>query len=87
MHVALPKRHINQFKSFQQSRQQVLRVYCPNIRIYTVREGTCSGEHGIGMGKKNILLSQFGHDGIKAMKLVKTALDPLNIMNPGKVID
>ena len=52
-----------------------------------MREGTCSGEHGIGMGKKNILLSQFGHDGIKAMKLVKTALDPLNIMNPGKVID
>jgi D-lactate dehydrogenase (cytochrome) len=50
-------------------------------------EGTCSGEHGIGMGKKNILLSQFGHDGIKAMKLVKTALDPLNIMNPGKVLD
>ena len=87
MHVALPKRHINQFKSFQQSRQQVLRVYCPNIRIYTVREGTCSGEHGIGMGKKNILLSQFGHDGIKAMKLVKTALDPLNIMKPGKIID
>ena len=77
----------NQLKPVQQSRKQVLRVYCPNIRIYTVREGTCSGEHGIGMGKKNILLSQFGHDGIKAMKLVKTALDPLNIMNPGKVLD
>ena len=87
MHIALYKAPLNQFKPVHQSRQQVLRVYCPNIRIYTVREGTCSGEHGIGMGKKNILLSQFGHDGIKAMKLVKTALDPLNIMNPGKVLD
>ena len=64
-----------------------LGAYCPNIYLYTVLEGTCSGEHGIGMGKKNILLSQFGNDGIKAMKLVKTALDPLNIMNPGKILD
>ena len=49
--------------------------------------GTCTGEHGIGLGKKNLLLNQYGNEGIKAMKLVKTALDPLNIMNPGKILD
>ena len=49
--------------------------------------GTCSGEHGIGMGKKELLIKQFGQAGINTMRLIKKALDPLNIMNPGKVID
>ena len=49
--------------------------------------GTCTGEHGIGMGKKNLLMKQFGHEGIKVMKNLKNALDPLNIMNPGKILD
>jgi D-lactate dehydrogenase (cytochrome) len=49
--------------------------------------GTITGEHGIGLGKKNLLIEEFGTSGIKAMKTIKQALDPLNILNPGKVID
>ena len=48
--------------------------------------GTCTGEHGIGLGKKNLLQKQFGPSGIKTMSMIKNALDPLNIMNPGKIL-
>ena len=47
--------------------------------------GTCSGEHGIGIGKLNELEREQG-EAIHVMRAIKTALDPLNIMNPGKVL-
>jgi len=47
--------------------------------------GTCTGEHGVGQGKMALLEEQFGGAGIQVMRQIKTALDPLNIMNPGKV--
>ncbi|CAF1022458.1 unnamed protein product [Adineta steineri] len=49
--------------------------------------GTVTGEHGIGLGKKQLLIDEFGLQGINTMKVIKQALDPLNILNPGKVID
>jgi D-lactate dehydrogenase (cytochrome) len=48
--------------------------------------GTVTGEHGVGIGKKELLVDEFGAAGINAMKAIKQALDPLNILNPGKVI-
>lgn len=48
--------------------------------------GTCTGEHGIGLSKISHLESEYGEVGIQAMKSIKKALDPLSIMNPGKVI-
>jgi FAD/FMN-containing dehydrogenase len=48
--------------------------------------GTVTGEHGVGIGKKELLIEEFGPSGINAMKLIKKALDPLNILNPGKII-
>ncbi len=48
-------------------------------------EGTCTGEHGVGMGKMKYLKTELGH-GLDVMRSIKTALDPLNIFNPGKVI-
>jgi D-lactate dehydrogenase (cytochrome) len=50
-------------------------------------EGTCTGEHGIGLGKKKSLVKELGLDTIGVMQKVKMALDPDWLMNPGKVFD
>ncbi|KAJ3573822.1 hypothetical protein NPX13_g4568 [Xylaria arbuscula] len=50
-------------------------------------EGTCTGEHAIGWGKKDSLVREVGPDTIALMKQIKKALDPLWIMNPGKIFD
>jgi len=47
-------------------------------------DGTCSGEHGIGQGKISLLEREIG-GGVDVMRHVKRALDPLNILNPGKI--
>ncbi|PVI06541.1 D-lactate dehydrogenase mitochondrial precursor [Periconia macrospinosa] len=50
-------------------------------------EGTCTGEHGIGLGKKDSLLKELGIDTVNVMKSIKFALDPHWLMNPGKIMD
>jgi D-lactate dehydrogenase (cytochrome) len=47
-------------------------------------EGTCTGEHGVGQGKAKYLKAELG-DGLAVMRAIKTTLDPLDIMNPGKI--
>eukprot|EP00088_Acartia_fossae_P036635 TRINITY_DN3782_c0_g1_i1.p1 TRINITY_DN3782_c0_g1~~TRINITY_DN3782_c0_g1_i1.p1 ORF type:complete len:501 (+),score=78.72 TRINITY_DN3782_c0_g1_i1:55-1557(+) len=49
--------------------------------------GTCTGEHGVGLGKKELLKEQFGQDALSVMKAIKLALDPNNLMNPRKILD
>ncbi|XP_067853858.1 probable D-lactate dehydrogenase, mitochondrial [Heptranchias perlo] len=48
--------------------------------------GTCTGEHGVGLGKRQLLTEEIGAVGMQVMREIKAALDPKNIMNPGKVV-
>lgn len=49
--------------------------------------GTCTGEHGIGLGKKALLEHELGRPAVKAMREIKRALDPAGLLNPGKIFD
>ena len=49
-------------------------------------DGTCTGEHGVGMGKMDFLIAEHGGDAISVMRSIKNAIDPDNIMNPGKIL-
>jgi len=48
-------------------------------------EGTCTGEHGVGLHKMDFLVSETGTGAVEMMRTIKRALDPKNIMNPGKI--
>ncbi len=47
--------------------------------------GTCSGEHGVGLHKMDFLVTEAGAGAVEMMRTIKRALDPKNIMNPGKI--
>jgi D-lactate dehydrogenase (cytochrome) len=48
-------------------------------------DGTCTGEHGVGLGKINSLVAEHG-EALHVMRAIKQAIDPQNIMNPGKIL-
>jgi glycolate oxidase len=48
--------------------------------------GTLTGEHGIGAARRDFLVSQRGERAVEAMRAIKAALDPMNILNPGRVV-
>ncbi len=50
-------------------------------------DGTSTGEHGVGIGKKKYMVFEHGEGGVDAMRQLKHLFDPNNIFNPGKVVD
>ncbi|GIK25457.1 MAG: oxidoreductase [Betaproteobacteria bacterium] len=49
-------------------------------------EGTCTGEHGVGIGKQKFLVAEHGEAAVDVMRALKLALDPENLLNPGKIL-
>lgn len=49
-------------------------------------EGTCTGEHGIGLGKKKFMVREHGADAVEVMRALKAALDPDDLLNPRKIL-
>ena len=49
-------------------------------------DGTCTGEHGVGLHKMEFMQAEHGQEALDLMHSLKQAFDPHNILNPGKVI-
>jgi D-lactate dehydrogenase (cytochrome) len=56
------------------------------VELALSMDGTCTGEHGVGQGKIKYLLAEHGAPALAAMVAIKRALDPQNILNPGKIL-
>jgi D-lactate dehydrogenase (cytochrome) len=60
--------------------------FCARLNERAQRmDGTCTGEHGIGQGKIGFIEGEIGRAGVDVMRSIKAALDPSNILNPGKI--
>ena len=48
-------------------------------------QGSCTGEHGIGLTKQHFMAVEHGQNAVDVMQSIKAALDPKQLMNPGKI--
>ncbi|NYT80088.1 FAD-binding protein [Alcaligenaceae bacterium] len=72
----------------EHSHEEVQRAEALNARLVAralAMDGTCTGEHGIGLHKQNFLIDELGAASVSVMRQLKQALDPRNILNPGKI--
>jgi D-lactate dehydrogenase (cytochrome) len=65
--------------------EAVERIYSSMVAQALSVGGTCTGEHGIGMGKKSKLMAEYGPDVVGLMQSIKQVWDPKSILNPGKI--
>lgn len=57
------------------------------VRRAIAADGTCTGEHGVGLHKMQFMAEEHGEDALALMRSLKHAFDPNNILNPGKIIN
>ncbi len=67
-----------------QERETVKRINHRLVARALALDGTCTGEHGIGVGKRGFLVEEHG-EAVEVMRTIKQAIDPHNLMNPGKI--
>lgn len=65
--------------------QRAEKIYDAMIERALRVGGTCTGEHGIGLGKRTKLVEEYGTDVVELMRAIKSAWDPQGILNPGKI--
>lgn len=65
--------------------QRAEKIYDAMIERALRVGGTCTGEHGIGLGKRTKLVEEYGADVVELMRAIKSAWDPRGILNPGKI--
>jgi len=56
------------------------------VRRALAMDGTCTGEHGVGLHKVEFMREEHGDDALALMRSLKTAFDPHDILNPGKML-
>ena len=86
-HVGDGNFHVIVVMDFENA-DEVARAKAFNERLVTralAMDGTCTGEHGIGHGKIEFLTAEHG-EAVSIMRALKMAIDPMNIMNPGKIV-
>jgi D-lactate dehydrogenase (cytochrome) len=65
--------------------ERAMRLDRAIVRLALELDGSCSGEHGVGLTKREFLLREHGPEALEVMRTLKVALDPNGIMNPGKI--
>jgi D-lactate dehydrogenase (cytochrome) len=69
-----------------QARARASQVNDHLVECALALDGTCTGEHGVGLGKQKYMLAEHGPVALKMMGQLKTLLDPNGILNPGKIL-
>jgi D-lactate dehydrogenase (cytochrome) len=85
-HVGDGNFHVAYLARDERERALVGRLHSALVERAIDAGGTCTGEHGIGIGKRGYLALEHGEGAVLAMQSIKQAFDPLGILNPGKVL-
>ncbi len=85
-HVGDGNFHVLYLARDERERVAIQRLHTQLVERAIAVGGTCTGEHGVGIGKRDYLAQEHGAGAVAVMAAIKRALDPLGILNPGKVL-
>ncbi len=86
-HVADGNFHLHIFTDPNKPQElaEIIKISHHMVQEIIAMGGTCTGEHGIGLGKIDALVEETGSAAVAVMRAIKKTLDPMNILNPGKI--